>query len=141
MHLRRVSDVSFSGDLIEANELGPEGAKVVGKLLCSMTSSIRLLNVDTNELGDEGVCALLEPFAAARSTLEDLSLNTNEIEASGARAILQATLPNLKRLSLDDNFDMPKKDFKGRFGSSVVNFEDEEDDEAVDKLTSMFAAM
>ena len=107
----------------------------------TMSNSIRLLNLDTNELGDEGVCALLEPFAAARSTLEDLSLNDNEIEASGARAILQATLPNLKHLSLESNMDMPKKDFKDRFKTAVVELDDDEEDDEVDELTSMFAAL
>jgi hypothetical protein len=74
------------------------------------------------------VSILLEPFSASRQVLEELSLNQNEIGEQGAAAIVRAKLPNLKKLHLEDNDEMPKRYIKDKYGD-IADFGEEEEDE------------
>ena len=110
--------------------MATEGAQILANLLQKQSTSLCCLNVDFNELGDDGVCIILEPFAAARNCLEELSLNGNEVEKRGAEALVRATLPKLKRLSLDDNMGIPKKYLRAKYGDKVFFGDDDDDDDA-----------
>ena len=109
----------------------------MSEFLYTQATSIRCLNVDSNELADEGVCILMAPLAAARNCIEELSLNQNEIEKQGAEALVRAHLPKLKKLSLDDNMDIPKTYLRKKYGDLVYFGEDEDDDEEEEKDDGM----
>lgn len=128
---------------LESNgELGSDGAQILVQLLETQTSSIRFLNMESNELGDEGVCILLQPFAAAHNSLEELNLNTNDIGNEGAEYLLQANLPELAVLSLENNGRMDeqfKRKLKDEYGDQVVkvSFGEEEEGEEYDGVDGL----
>ena len=94
-------------------------------------STLICLKCSFNELGDDGVAILLEPFSSCWNVLEELHLESNEIEVQGATALLRAQLPKLKELNVADNFDIPKRHLREKYGNAV-NFGDDEDDEEED---------
>lgn len=113
--------------------------------------------MNLNEMGDAGVCAILRPLGiSSECKIEDLSLEQNEIGDEGASALVGANLPNLLKLRLADNEDMPKDELKEKYGK-VVDFggdddnvdddgaegkevDDEQCEEDVDDLVASLAA-
>jgi hypothetical protein len=93
-------------------EFGEDGAKTLSEWLGSQNDTLQHLHLNLNELGDDGVCAILA--ALGTSQIEDLALEQNEIGEEGASALVNASFPNLMKLRLADNEDMPKDDLKKR---------------------------
>jgi hypothetical protein len=115
--------------IIESNgELIGEGAEQLARLFEANVTSLRRLNIESCELADEGVCTALSPFQSPRNVLEELNLVQNEIEAAGANFLVRLPLYKLKKLSLEDNMDIPKKHLKQRYGDKVT-FDEDDDDE------------
>jgi len=54
------------------------------------------------------------------------------LEAESAKALVHVTLPRLKVLNVADNFDLPKKSLKKKYGDRV-KFGDDDDDEEEDE--------
>merc|ERR1712129_524544 len=75
---------------------------------------------------------LLEPFSASRNVLQTLSLNGNLIEQQGAKAIVRALLPELKLLSLTDNYDIHQNDIRKKYGD-LAKLDDIDDDDGRDE--------
>ena len=119
-------------------ELGADGARILADFLQTQVTSLSVLHLNYNELGDEGVSILLEPFAAAKNALTELSLTQNDIEQDGADQLVRSNFPNLQRLILEENDDMPKVHLKKKYGDKVV-FEEEEDDEEMGNNEDMDA--
>lgn len=120
-------------------ELGAKGARILADFLQTQVSSLSVLHLNYNELGDEGVSILLEPFAAAKNALTELSLSQNEIEQDGADQLVRSNFPNLQRLILEENDDMPKVHLKKKYGNKVVIDESDEDDEEMENNEDMDA--
>jgi hypothetical protein len=79
-------------------------------------------------MGDSGVRAILGTLGNAHECkIEDLALEQNEIGEEGAIALVEANLPNLVRLRLADNEDMPKDGLQEKYGK-VVDFGDDDDE-------------
>ena len=126
--------------------LGAEGARILADFLQTQVTSLSVLHLNYNELGDEGVSILLEPFAAAKNALTELSLTQNEIEQDGADQLVRSNFPNLQRLILEENEEMPNSHLKKKYGNKVVCEEEEDDDvemennEDMDALIDLMAA-
>ena len=87
-----------------------EGAQILATILQKQSTSLCWRNANFNQLGDDGVYSILRVMMMMRNWLEELSLNGKKVEKCGAEALVQAMLPKLKGLSLDDNnIDIPKE--------------------------------
>ena len=125
--------------------LGAEGARILADFLQTQVTSLSVLHLNYNELGDEGVSILLEPFAAAKNALTELSLTQNEIGQDGVDQLVRSNFPNLQRLILEENEEMPKAHLKKKYGNKVVCDKEGDDvemqnDEDMDALIDLMAA-
>jgi hypothetical protein len=130
-------------------EFGEDGAKTLSQWLGSQNDTLQHLHLNLNEMGDDGVGAIIATIGTATdSKIEELALEQNEIGEEGANSLVNASFPNLMKLRVADNEDLPKHQLKKRYGK-VVDFGDDDDDnddnddednEEIDELACAFSA-
>jgi hypothetical protein len=125
-------------------EVGVDGARVLADYLHSQATSLTCLSLNYNEMGDEGISILLEPFSASRNALQELSLNCNDIGSDGAAFLVRSSFPNMAKLCLEENDEIPKQHLKKKYGAAVVFDDDDDDDdemEANEDMDTLIQAM
>ncbi|CAB9524954.1 Ribonuclease inhibitor [Seminavis robusta] len=134
----------------------PEGGEAMQEMLQQQAASLKELKLETNELGSDGVECILKCFADIDNPpLQHLRLDENELDEAAITALLDATFPNLRRLTLKDNMDLDeldddkKAELRAHFSKARIYFDEEVDgkeedhedapDAAVDALTAQMA--
>jgi hypothetical protein len=119
--------------------LTPDGAEALKDLLTAQVDTLKKLQLETNELGNDGVEKILEPFVDGNNVLEHLRLDENELDEGAIDALLNATFPNLRRLTLKDNMDLgdvdadQKAKLRSHFGRAKIYFDDDDCEEKDDE--------
>eukprot|EP00985_Skeletonema_marinoi_P025742 scaffold19197_cov73-Skeletonema_marinoi.AAC.2 len=92
--MNRVSVLSLNW-----NEIGSDGAAVIGNVLSTNPSALKTLHVKYNEIDDDGVT----PFAEALRTntnLKDLHLGENDITEVGEKLLRKAAFDDTNLITL-----------------------------------------
>lgn len=122
-------------DLSENEAERGDCSKAMAKLIGSLKSTLKILNVEDNELTSEGVKHIIKALSGSNSVVEDVKFGTTMCGHIGANALCNATLPNLETIELDGNFFSAEnvERLEEVFAEKLAEMEMNEDDEDVDE--------
>lgn len=91
--IRNNSDTALSHLQLNNNHIGPEGAKVIAKLLCADSCIIHTMDISWNKVGTEGAVPIAHAIQVNRSVTR-LDLSACSIDDQGGQALAHSLIDN-----------------------------------------------